>query len=163
MSLRYVSPAGRLDASWIVVGQVWRILHSSNSHSSVICWGWRKDGVWGARRRLGPRGWSHNKTTQQSSREKPAIPVTIDNFYVMCHIVVLNFLWLLITSIFIYQQLAGYTNDKVTQTRFSLRSEMLPSYLPTRIAEKILFVGESIQIFESASDSRQRKQQGNAN
>ncbi|KAJ8412992.1 hypothetical protein AAFF_G00105740 [Aldrovandia affinis] len=33
--------------------------------------------------------------------------------------------------------------------QFSLRIEMLPSYIPVRVAEKILFVGESVQMFEN--------------
>uniref|UniRef100_A0A8C5EED3 Gamma-tubulin complex component n=1 Tax=Gouania willdenowi TaxID=441366 RepID=A0A8C5EED3_GOUWI len=33
--------------------------------------------------------------------------------------------------------------------QFSLRTEMLPSYIPIRVAEKILFVGESVQMFEN--------------
>ncbi|XP_063305026.1 gamma-tubulin complex component 4 isoform X1 [Pelobates fuscus] len=33
--------------------------------------------------------------------------------------------------------------------QFSLRVEMLPSYIPVRVAEKILFVGESVQMFEN--------------
>ncbi|CAF91584.1 unnamed protein product, partial [Tetraodon nigroviridis] len=33
--------------------------------------------------------------------------------------------------------------------QFSLRAEMLPSYIPVRVAEKILFVGESVQMFEN--------------
>uniref|UniRef100_A0A8C6TVK9 Gamma-tubulin complex component n=1 Tax=Neogobius melanostomus TaxID=47308 RepID=A0A8C6TVK9_9GOBI len=33
--------------------------------------------------------------------------------------------------------------------QFSLRTEMLPSYIPVRVAEKILFVGESVQMFEN--------------
>nr|XP_014340371.1 PREDICTED: gamma-tubulin complex component 4 [Latimeria chalumnae] len=33
--------------------------------------------------------------------------------------------------------------------QFSLRAEMLPSYIPFRVAEKILFVGESVQMFET--------------
>ena len=37
---------------------------------------------------------------------------------------------------------------------------MLPSYLPTRVAEKILFVGESIQIFESEKNASQQRWKG---
>ncbi|XP_043933472.1 gamma-tubulin complex component 4 isoform X2 [Protopterus annectens] len=33
--------------------------------------------------------------------------------------------------------------------QFSLRAELLPSYIPVRVAEKILFVGESVQMFEN--------------
>ncbi|KAG9489239.1 hypothetical protein GDO78_005304 [Eleutherodactylus coqui] len=33
--------------------------------------------------------------------------------------------------------------------QFSLRVEMLPSYIPVRVAEKVLFVGESVQMFEN--------------
>ncbi|XP_010875986.2 gamma-tubulin complex component 4 [Esox lucius] len=38
--------------------------------------------------------------------------------------------------------------------QFSLRVEMLPSYIPVRVAEKILFVGESVQMFENHNHSQ---------
>ncbi|XP_054858125.1 gamma-tubulin complex component 4 isoform X3 [Eublepharis macularius] len=41
--------------------------------------------------------------------------------------------------------------------QFSLRIEMLPSYIPVRVAEKILFVGESVQMFESQNISLTKK------
>ncbi|KAH0620165.1 hypothetical protein JD844_014798 [Phrynosoma platyrhinos] len=41
--------------------------------------------------------------------------------------------------------------------QFSLRIEMLPSYIPVRVAEKILFVGESVQMFESQNMSLTKK------
>ncbi|XP_031704375.1 gamma-tubulin complex component 4 [Anarrhichthys ocellatus] len=40
--------------------------------------------------------------------------------------------------------------------QFSLRAEMLPSYIPVRVAEKILFVGESVQMFENHNHSPSR-------
>ncbi|XP_067104999.1 gamma-tubulin complex component 4 [Osmerus mordax] len=40
--------------------------------------------------------------------------------------------------------------------QFSLRAEMLPSYIPVRVAEKILFVGESVQMFENDNHSPSR-------
>ncbi|KAG8440579.1 hypothetical protein GDO86_006360 [Hymenochirus boettgeri] len=40
--------------------------------------------------------------------------------------------------------------------QFSLRVEMLPSYIPVRVAEKILFVGESIQMFENQNVNMSR-------
>uniref|UniRef100_A0A3Q0S2N5 Gamma-tubulin complex component n=1 Tax=Amphilophus citrinellus TaxID=61819 RepID=A0A3Q0S2N5_AMPCI len=40
--------------------------------------------------------------------------------------------------------------------QFSLRAEMLPSYIPIRVAEKILFVGESVQMFENHNHSPSR-------
>lgn len=40
--------------------------------------------------------------------------------------------------------------------QFSLRVEMLPSYIPVRVAEKILFVGESVQMFENHNQSPSR-------
>uniref|UniRef100_A0A8C7TRA8 Gamma-tubulin complex component n=1 Tax=Oncorhynchus mykiss TaxID=8022 RepID=A0A8C7TRA8_ONCMY len=40
--------------------------------------------------------------------------------------------------------------------QFSLRAEMLPSYVPIRVAEKILFVGESVQMFENHNHSPSR-------
>ncbi|XP_060611468.2 gamma-tubulin complex component 4 [Anolis sagrei] len=41
--------------------------------------------------------------------------------------------------------------------QFSLRVEMLPSYIPAHVAEKILFVGESVQMFESQNISLTKK------
>uniref|UniRef100_A0A8C0U6D7 Gamma-tubulin complex component n=1 Tax=Cyanistes caeruleus TaxID=156563 RepID=A0A8C0U6D7_CYACU len=41
--------------------------------------------------------------------------------------------------------------------QFSLRIEMLPSYIPVRVAEKILFVGESVQMFENQNVNLTRK------
>ncbi|XP_038605873.1 gamma-tubulin complex component 4 [Tachyglossus aculeatus] len=41
--------------------------------------------------------------------------------------------------------------------QFSLRVEMLPSYIPVRAAEKILFVGESVQMFENQNVTLARK------
>ncbi|XP_010145126.1 PREDICTED: gamma-tubulin complex component 4, partial [Eurypyga helias] len=41
--------------------------------------------------------------------------------------------------------------------QFSLRVEMLPSYIPVRVAEKILFVGESVQMFENQNVTLTRK------
>ncbi|XP_073907091.1 gamma-tubulin complex component 4-like [Castor canadensis] len=41
--------------------------------------------------------------------------------------------------------------------QFSLRVEILPSYIPVRVAEKILFVGESIQMFENQNVNLTRK------
>ncbi|MBN3316885.1 GCP4 protein, partial [Atractosteus spatula] len=40
--------------------------------------------------------------------------------------------------------------------QFSLRVEMLPSYIPVRVAEKILFVGESVQMFENQNQHPSR-------
>lgn len=33
--------------------------------------------------------------------------------------------------------------------RFALRADLLPCYIPVRVANKILFVGESVQMFEN--------------
>lgn len=41
--------------------------------------------------------------------------------------------------------------------QFSLRVEVLPSYIPVRVAEKILFVGESVQMFENQNVNLTRK------
>ncbi|XP_009003574.1 gamma-tubulin complex component 4 isoform X3 [Callithrix jacchus] len=41
--------------------------------------------------------------------------------------------------------------------QFSLRVEILPSYIPVRVAEKILFVGESVQMFENQNVNLTRK------
>ncbi|XP_070541864.1 gamma-tubulin complex component 4-like [Ptychodera flava] len=47
-----------------------------------------------------------------------------------------------------------FTTNKHEYQSFSLRAQMLPSYIPTRLAEKVLFIGESVQVFEN-------QQQGN--
>ncbi|KAK1890862.1 Gamma-tubulin complex component 4 [Dissostichus eleginoides] len=44
--------------------------------------------------------------------------------------------------------------------QFSLRTEMLPSYIPIRVAEKILFVGESVQMFENHNHSHSPSRAG---
>ena len=33
--------------------------------------------------------------------------------------------------------------------QFSLRGDMLPSYMPTRVLHKIVFIGESVDMFEN--------------
>ncbi|XP_071794124.1 gamma-tubulin complex component 4-like isoform X1 [Asterias amurensis] len=43
----------------------------------------------------------------------------------------------------------GRLPERPIYTHFAIRPAMLPSYLPVRIAEKILFVGESVQMFEN--------------
>ncbi|XP_071512023.1 gamma-tubulin complex component 4-like [Diadema antillarum] len=40
---------------------------------------------------------------------------------------------------------------------FAINPDMLPSYIPSRTAEKILFVGESVQMFESKKQSTAMK------
>ena len=45
------------------------------------------------------------------------------------------------------QELVGLSSTTSPEKRFSIRFEMLPTYLPPRLAEKILFVGESVQVF----------------
>ncbi|XP_077989144.1 gamma-tubulin complex component 4-like [Glandiceps talaboti] len=42
-----------------------------------------------------------------------------------------------------------FTSSKQEFQTFALRAQMLPSYIPTRLAEKILFIGESVQVFEN--------------
>lgn len=49
----------------------------------------------------------------------------------------------------VFKELVGLANSTSSEKSFAVRFEMLPSYLPPRIAEKILFVGESVQIFSS--------------
>ena len=40
--------------------------------------------------------------------------------------------------------------EKTCESRpFCVRADLLPSYVPQRVANKILFIGESIQIFET--------------
>ena len=39
--------------------------------------------------------------------------------------------------------------DEGLRETFDINGEMLPSHIPTRVAQKILFVGESVQMFEA--------------
>eukprot|EP00058_Branchiostoma_floridae_P020804 XP_002606294.1 hypothetical protein BRAFLDRAFT_67534 [Branchiostoma floridae] len=57
-------------------------------------------------------------------------------------------------------QIAGEEEERKTYVQFALRPEMLPSYIPVRLAEKILFVGESIQMFEHDKDRPAMKRTG---
>ncbi|CAB4044088.1 gamma-tubulin complex component 4, partial [Paramuricea clavata] len=41
-------------------------------------------------------------------------------------------------------------SQKTAESHFSLNAEMLPSYISTSVAEKILFVGESVKMLESS-------------
>ncbi|XP_078456419.1 gamma-tubulin complex component 4 isoform X1 [Lampetra planeri] len=43
---------------------------------------------------------------------------------------------------------------KESMRLYSIRPEMLPGYLPHRLAQKVLFVGESVQMFQSQAASR---------
>jgi hypothetical protein len=40
-----------------------------------------------------------------------------------------------------------------TSHLFSIKSDLLPGYIPVRVASKILFVGESIQMFQEKGKS----------
>ncbi|CAH1254941.1 TUBGCP4 [Branchiostoma lanceolatum] len=57
-------------------------------------------------------------------------------------------------------QVAGEEEETKAYVQFALRPEMLPSYIPVRLAEKILFVGESIQMFEHDKDRPAMKRTG---
>ena len=48
----------------------------------------------------------------------------------------------------------------VSHERFSIQATLLPSYIPLRVAEKILFVGESVLMFEMEKDGVQYKHRG---
>ena len=56
----------------------------------------------------------------------------------------------------LFQLFSNDAADLSRKDRYCLCAEMLPSYIPTRVAEKILFVGESVQIFESQKGRLQR-------
>ncbi|XP_022106638.1 gamma-tubulin complex component 4-like [Acanthaster planci] len=43
----------------------------------------------------------------------------------------------------------GRLPERPAHTLYAIRPAMLPSYIPVRVAEKILFVGESVQMFEN--------------
>ncbi|EDO37244.1 predicted protein [Nematostella vectensis] len=40
------------------------------------------------------------------------------------------------------------------QQHYKINADMLPSYIPTRVAEKILFVGDSVKMFEEAKNGK---------
>ena len=46
------------------------------------------------------------------------------------------------------------------QAKFCLRAELIPSYIPVRVAERILFVGESVQMFESEKQGTKHHYKG---
>ncbi|CAB4044090.1 Gamma-tubulin complex component 4, partial [Paramuricea clavata] len=48
------------------------------------------------------------------------------------------------------QQEKKPASQKTAESHFSLNAEMLPSYISTSVAEKILFVGESVKMLESS-------------
>lgn len=50
-------------------------------------------------------------------------------------------------------QLSEESFSSKSRETFAVRVELLPSFIPLRAAEKILFVGESVQMFESQKDS----------
>jgi len=59
------------------------------------------------------------------------------------------------SDIYILQQLseAPSSSSSKAYKSFAVRVELLPSFIPIRAAEKILFVGESVQMFENQKDS----------
>ena len=46
------------------------------------------------------------------------------------------------------------------EDRFILKAEIIPSYIPVRVAERILFVGESVQMFEKDVKENKYKPKG---
>ena len=42
----------------------------------------------------------------------------------------------------------------VSSFQHVLRCDRVPSYIPTRVAEKILFIGNAVQVLRAASSSR---------
>ena len=64
-----------------------------------------------------------------------------------------NLMWL--NQPFSIQQLSDEVKqpEKEYQSQYAIRVSMLPNYIPTRIAAKILFVGESVQMFENRKHS----------
>lgn len=62
------------------------------------------------------------------------------------------------TDYFLDQRLIEEENMLAPSLKqFSLRVEILPSYIPVRVAEKILFVGESVQMFKNQNVNLTRK------
>jgi len=47
---------------------------------------------------------------------------------------------------------SGETSTMVSHL-FAVQADLLPGYIPLRVANKILFVGESIQMFQDKSKS----------
>lgn len=66
----------------------------------------------------------------------------------------------IISSLSLYSQKVSEDEVKGQCEQFTLRVEMLPSYIPARVAEKILFVGESVQMFESEREGTCFKSRG---
>jgi len=58
-------------------------------------------------------------------------------------------------------QLGDDSEDVSTDTgQFIIAADLLPSYIPTRVANKILFVGESVQMFEQDKHKMKHQNQG---
>ena len=58
------------------------------------------------------------------------------------------------------QQLSDNYPGTRTYEQFGISADKLPSYIPSRVAEKILFVGESVQMFETNTPGTRYKQKG---
>lgn len=58
---------------------------------------------------------------------------------------------ILMMTWFEFQKILSLNTSEVSSNlhRFALRAELLPCYIPVRVANKILFVGESVQMFEN--------------
>lgn len=59
----------------------------------------------------------------------------------------------MVLNIEIFQQLSEAPSASKAYKSFAVQVELLPSFIPIRAAEKILFVGESVQMFENQKDS----------
>ncbi|XP_062595153.1 gamma-tubulin complex component 4-like isoform X2 [Saccostrea cucullata] len=57
------------------------------------------------------------------------------------------------------QKILSLNTSEVSSSlhRFALRAELLPCYIPVRVANKILFVGESVQMFENEKKPNSQK------
>lgn len=44
--------------------------------------------------------------------------------------------------------------DAPAQWKFRINAEMLPSYIPTRVADKVLFIGESVGMFKGSKQTK---------
>ncbi len=69
----------------------------------------------------------------------------------MLVIIYLPFIIVFASWILYLQQLTedGKLPEKEQHSHHAIHTTMLPNYIPLRVAEKILFVGESVQMFEN--------------
>lgn len=82
------------------------------------------------------------------------------HFYLQLRILYIYviFIFSCVITVFVMKQKLSFepTSRPPEASHFVLRSDLLPSYIPVRVANKILFVGESIQMFQLKRDGHQK-------